>query len=234
VNDGMGTAAAAHLPISVELRGVKLGVVEAGGVAVHLSDAAQTEEMDRLCAKTRERLTPEEVAGLDSIGAVRSMFRTWGIDPARYRPSSEALLRRVTQGKGLYRVSNVVDAANVGSIETGWPYGIYDRSRIAPPIIFRAGLTSETYEGIGKQTWHVAGRPVLADARGAFGSPISDSTRTMITESAREILAVIYAPRSATDDAIRGALEALGRRLGIFAGAGSLGLSFILNTSFLL
>ena len=141
------------------------------------------------------------------------MFRAWDIDPSKYRPSSEALLRRVVQGKGLYRVWNVVDIGNFGSIETGWPFGCYDRARIRPPVVFRHGATGESYEGIGKRTWHLEGRPVLADADGPFGSPISDSTRTMIAESAREILTVIYAPASAPDASVEAAMARLCERL---------------------
>ena len=129
------------------------------------------------------------------------------MDPSKYRPSSEALLRRVVQGKGLYRVSNVVDIGNLGSIETGWPYGCYDRSKIQGPIVLRHGIAGERYEGIGKRTWHLEGRPVLADLEGPFGSPISDSTRSMITEAAREILIVIYAPSSASDASVTAATD---------------------------
>jgi DNA/RNA-binding domain of Phe-tRNA-synthetase-like protein len=107
----------------------------------------------------------------------------------------------------------VVDSGNLGSLETGWPYGIYNRALISGPVVFREGAGSETYEGIGKKTWHLAGRPVLADSAGAFGSPISDSTRTMVTEAARDILAVIYAPASAVRAKIESALGELSRRL---------------------
>jgi DNA/RNA-binding domain of Phe-tRNA-synthetase-like protein len=129
------------------------------------------------------------------------------------------LLRRVVQGKGLYRVSNVVDAGNLGSIETGWPFGCYDRSRIHPPIVFRHGAAGERYEGIGKQTWHLEGRPLLADAEGPFGSPISDSTRSMITESATDILVVMYVPARAADASLEAAMLRLSERLAQFAGA---------------
>ena len=147
------------------------------------------------------------------------MFLAWGIDPSKYRPSSEALLRRVVQGKGLYRVSNLVDIGNLGSIETGWPYGCYDRAKIRPPIGLRLGAAGESYEGIGKRVWHLAGRPVLVDAGGPFGSPISDSTRTMITENVRDVLAVIYAPANAPGKGIEAALACFGERLAQFAGA---------------
>jgi len=197
----------------VELPDVVLGVLEIDGASVAPAGEALSEELVRVCDRISKQYSAETVMELESIRAVRSMFRAWGIDPARYRPSSEALLRRVVQGKGLYRVSNVVDAGNLGSLETGWPYGLYNRALLAAPVAFRAGNPSETYEGIGKQTWHLAGRPVLADASGAFGSPISDSTRTMITESARDVLGVIYAPASAARAAIETALAALAARL---------------------
>jgi DNA/RNA-binding domain of Phe-tRNA-synthetase-like protein len=77
------------------------------------------------------------------------------------------------------------------------------------------------FEGIGKKMWHLEGRPVLADPDGPFGSPISDSTRSMITESAREILVVIYAPDSAPDSTLQKAMEQLGERFTQFAGAGT-------------
>src|SRR2546427_4895141 len=81
----------------------------------------------------------QQVAELAPIHAVRAMFRAWGVDPARYRPSAEALLRRGGQGKGLYRVSNVVDLNNLGSVETAVAYGSYDPAANAFPGGLRAG-----------------------------------------------------------------------------------------------
>jgi len=201
------------IPVQVELEGAKLGVVELEGVTVGPSSGALNDEILNLCQCLSANFSPEDVMELDSVRAVRAMFRSWGIDPARYRPSSEALLRRIAQGKGLYRILNVVDAGNLGSLETGWPYGLYNRALISGPIVFRAGLDGEIYQGIGKQTWHLAGRPVLADDHGAFGSPISDSTRTMVTESTRDIFGVIYAPASTPNDAVETALRKLAERI---------------------
>lgn len=207
------------MEIRIELPGVKLGVLEADNVHVVTVDAGLAKLMDEVCERKRGEFTIESLAETEEIRAVRGMFREWDMDPSKYRPSSEALLRRVVQGKGLYRVSNVVDICNLGSIEVGWPYGCYDRSRIRAPIVFRHGATSERYEGIGKKVWHLEGRPVLADPDGPFGSPISDSTRSMITESAREILAVIYAPVAAPDASIERAMTRLGERFTQFASA---------------
>jgi DNA/RNA-binding domain of Phe-tRNA-synthetase-like protein len=207
------------MDIGIELPGVKLGVLEADDLHVVPVDIALAKFMDEVCDRTRREFTLESLAEAQETRLVRAMFREWEMDPSKYRPSSEALLRRVVQGKGLYRVSNVVDICNVGSIEVGWPFGCYDRSHITAPIIFRHGAAGESYEGIGKKMWHLEGRPVLADSDGPFGSPISDSTRSMITESAREILTVIYAPVGVSDAFLERALARLGERLTQFAGA---------------
>jgi len=207
------------MEIDIELPGVKLGVLEADDLHVVPVDIALAKFMNEVCDRTRRKFTLESLAEAQETRLVRAMFREWDMDPSKYRPSSEALLRRVVQGKGLYRVSNVVDICNVGSIEVGWPFGCYDRSHITAPIIFRHGAASESYEGIGKKMWHLEGRPVLADPDGPFGSPISDSTRSMITESAREILTVIYAPAGVSDASLERALARLSERLTQFADA---------------
>ena len=207
------------MEINIKLPGVKLGVVEADGLRVTPADPGLAQLMDEVCERKRHEFTLETLADAKAVREVRAMFREWGMDPSKYRPSSEALLRRVVQGKGLYRVSNVVDIGNLGSIETGWPFGCYDRSRIQQPIEFRHGTSGESYESIGKQTWHLNGRPLLADSQGPFGSPISDSTRSMITESAQDILIVLYVPAGAADASLEVAIKRLIERLTLFAGA---------------
>jgi DNA/RNA-binding domain of Phe-tRNA-synthetase-like protein len=205
--------------INVKLPAVKLGTIEADAVRVAPADQGLARLMDEVCERKRKEFTLESLADAKPVRDVRAMFREWGMDPSKYRPSSEALLRRVVQGKGLYRVSNIVDIGNLGSIETGWPFGCYDRSQIQQPIEFRHGVSGETYEGIGKQTWHLNGRPLLADSQGPFGSPISDSTRSMITESAKDVLIVLYVPAGAADASLEVAMKRLIERLTLFAGA---------------
>ena len=207
------------MEIKIALPGVRLGVVEADGAGVVLVHPELAKLMDEACARKRAEFTVESLPEAEPVRAVRAMFREWGMDPSKYRPSSEALLRRVVQGKGLYRVSNVVDIGNLGSLETGWPYGCYDRSKIHAPVALRHGAAGERYEGIGKQTWHLEGRPVLADTDGPFGSPISDSTRSMITESAKEIMIVIYAPARVAEGSLNLAITRLKERLTQFASA---------------
>lgn len=209
------------MEIQIKLPGVKLGVVEARDVHVEAQHPELTKLLDDVCTRKQKEFTVESLAEADSIRDIRALFRGWGMDPSKYRPASEALLRRVVQGKGLYRVSNVVDIGNLVSIETGWPLGCYDRSHISEPVELRHGLAGENYEGIGKKNWNLEGRPVLADPSGPFGSPISDSTRSMITDSAKNVMIVIYVPEKSPDTSAEFAMKRLCERLTAFAGAHS-------------
>jgi len=125
------------------------------------------------------------------IKSARVAYKATGKDPARYRVSSEALMRRVLQGKGLYRVNNVVDCNNLISIQTGLSCGLYNLDEIKDEVIFRIGKADEDYEGIGRGKLNIEGLPVFADAKGAFGSPTSDSVRTMITDDAKRVMLVM-------------------------------------------
>ncbi len=130
------------------------------------------------------------------VQTVREMYRRIGLDPTKTRPSNEALLRRVRRGDPFPRVNALVDAVNICSLECQLPYGVYDHAAIEGPITLRLGRDGEAYDGIRKDTVHVAGRVTVADARGPFGNPTSDSARAMVTTATREALVVVYAPAS--------------------------------------
>ncbi len=136
---------------------------------------------------------PEPRAVLESpqILVTRAAYKALGKDPARYRGSAEALLRRVIAGKGLPQINAVVDVVNLVSVESRLPIGLYDLAHVSGDVVFRAGRAGETYKGIGKYVLHLEGLPLFADATGPHGSATSDSERTMVTEQTRQVLAII-------------------------------------------
>jgi len=205
--------------ISTELPGVRLAVVLARGVSVGPAGAALESEIAAFAARITRETTLEQLASRESVQATRAMFRAWGVDPTHSRPAGEQLLRRVLQGKGLYRVSNVVDLNNLGSCETGWPWGSFDLARLRAPLAFRHGRAGESYLAIGKETWAVDGKPVLCDVEGPFGSPIRDSQRTMVTTETRDVLTVVFAPAGASADLLRRVAARHAERMREFAGA---------------
>lgn len=154
----------------------------------------------------------------ERTAAVRAMYRRFGVDPTKTRPSSEALLRRVRKGDALPRINNVVDVCNWCSLEFQVPYGLYDLSQIDGPIVLRVGATGESYAGIRKDEVHVEGRLVLADSRGPFGNPTSDSARTMVTTAATSILTVIFLPASTSEADLAAMIDATSARMREFAG----------------
>jgi len=168
----------------------KLGWISAQ-VEAPASSPALLAELDN-CQEAILRL-PEPRAVLESpqILATRAAYKALGKDPARYRGSAEALLRRVIAGKGLPRINAVVDIINLVSIESRLPIGLYDLAHVSGDIVFRAGRAGETYKGIGKYDLNLEGLPVFCDAIGPHGSPTSDSERTMVTSETKKVLAVI-------------------------------------------
>lgn len=125
--------------------------------------------------------------------ALRNLIRHLGKDPSRYRGSAEALYRRLIQGKELYRINSVVDVNNLVSLETRHAVGTYNVAAMAGPIEFRPGRPGERYKGIGKLEYDLEGLPVFADESGPFGSPFSDSERTMVLPTSSTVCMAIIA-----------------------------------------
>jgi DNA/RNA-binding domain of Phe-tRNA-synthetase-like protein len=159
-------------------------------VEVFASPEALIAELQN-CEQAIVRL-PEPRAVLESpqILATRTAYKALGKDPARYRGSAEALLRRVIARKGLPRINAVVDIINLVSVESRLSIGLYDLAHVQGDIVFRAGRAGETYKGIGKYDLNLEGLPVFCDTVGPHGSPTSDSERTMVTSETCHVLAV--------------------------------------------
>jgi DNA/RNA-binding domain of Phe-tRNA-synthetase-like protein len=158
------------------------------------TQASPAELLAELRARAQSVLAlsnPPSVSSEPQIQATREAYKALGKDPARYRGSAEALLRRVVQGKGLPFINNVVDIINLVSVESLLPLGLYDLEKVREPIVFRAGRAGETYKGIGKYDLNLESLPVFCDELGPFGSPTSDSERTMVTAAAKKILLVV-------------------------------------------
>ncbi|MDY0109114.1 MAG: phenylalanine--tRNA ligase beta subunit-related protein [Candidatus Krumholzibacteria bacterium] len=175
------------------LRGrVQAGVVCLNEVVVRQEPAVwiETAALAKALRDAHAGRLPSEIAALQEA---RDLYKCFGMEPSRYRPSSEALLRRVLQGKDLYRLNNAVDACNLASLSYLLPIGLYDLARVAGDITLRVGQAGEEYPGIRKGTVHLAGRLGFFDARGGFGSPTSDSLRTSVTSTTTHLVAVILA-----------------------------------------
>jgi DNA/RNA-binding domain of Phe-tRNA-synthetase-like protein len=167
-----------------------LGCVTADVLSGETSTAL-TEELNSRVAEILRLPEPKAVLESAPIVTTRSAYKVLGKDPARYRGSAEALLRRVIAGKGLPKIHAVVDVINLVSVESRLPIGLYDLAHVNGDIVFRAGREGETYKGIGKYDLNLEDLPVFADAMGPHGSATSDSERTMVTLETKKVIAII-------------------------------------------
>jgi len=134
---------------------------------------------------------PRTVLESAKIRATRAGYKSLGKDPARYRGSAEALLRRILGGKNFPQINAVVDIINLVSVESRLPIGLYDLANVKGDITFRAGRAGETYKGIGKYALNLEGLPIFCDEQGPHGSPTSDSERTMVTAATQHVGAIL-------------------------------------------
>jgi len=125
------------------------------------------------------------------IRETRSAYKVCGKEPSRYRPSAEALLRRLRTKRALYQINNVVDSINLISMNTKYSIGGFDFPKIEGEIVCDIG-TSDKYEAIGRGDLNIEFMPGLRDDIGFFGTPTSDSVRTMVTEKTISLLLVFY------------------------------------------
>ncbi|MBR5017732.1 MAG: hypothetical protein IKX50_08390 [Spirochaetia bacterium] len=147
----------------------------------------------------RTAIENKEWGDIPGVRGSRLAYKAFGRNPGRYRVSSEALLRRVRRGDELYHINSVVDVNNLLSIKSGLSVGSYDLGAIHGPVTLRKAASGEGYTGIGKEFLDMENMLVLADDEGIFGSSMSDSTRAMVTENAKEILVVIYCFENSID-----------------------------------
>jgi DNA/RNA-binding domain of Phe-tRNA-synthetase-like protein len=169
---------------------VALGCVEAQ-VEARKAPLDFTEEVQKRVQEILKLPYARGVLESPQILTTRAAYKALGKDPARYRGSAEALLRRVIAGKGLPEINSVVDVINLVSMESRLPVGLYDLDRVNGDIVFRAGRAGESYPGIGKFDLNLENLPVFADEMGPHGSPTSDSERTKVTAETKRVIAVI-------------------------------------------
>ena len=165
--------------------------VEAQVVNTSYSDELW-QEIHALEETFRRELTTESLKEIPSIAATRRIYKACGKDPSRYRPASEALIRRMLQGKELYQIDTLVDLINLASIAFGYSIGGFDADKfVGDTLTLGIGREGEPYEGIGRGMLNIAGLPVYRDAQGGVGTPTSDNERTKITLGTTHLMVLI-------------------------------------------
>lgn len=149
------------------------------------------EEITRIEADIRSTGKIEDINKWEPIRATRQAYKRLGKDPNRYRPSAEALRRRILRGLPLYKIDTLVDIINLVSIRSGYSIGGFDADKITGGLELGVGKEGEVYHGIGRGALNIAGLPVYRDEIGGIGTPTSDEERTKIEMSTTSLLMII-------------------------------------------
>ena len=136
----------------------------------------------------RQQLSISDIKKNPIIEATRKVYKQCGKDPNRYRPSSEALCRRLIGGKELYQISTGVDLINLISFKSGYSIGAFDATHIVGDLSYGIGKRNEVYHGIGRGLLNIAGLPIIRDNQSGIGTPTSDEERTKLSLSTTQLL----------------------------------------------
>ncbi len=170
-------------------------------------EAALAALRSQVGARARASHTLAALAAHPTAAAVRKLFRQAGCDPTRHRPSSEALLRRVLKGEELAPIHPLVDLNNCLSVELVVPGCVMAAGAATPPFVLRAGREGDSMLSM-RGPYELHGKPLLADAAGPFGTPITDSERVKVMPATRRALLVAYLPAGVVEaECARDALD---------------------------
>ncbi len=168
------------------------------GVAIYASvkNTSHNEELwaqiNEMTANYKKTHTLEDIKKNTAIYCTRNAYKKLGKDPNRYRPSSEALCRRILRDLPLYQIDTLVDIINLVSMKTGFSIGGFDADKIeGDTLTLDVGMADEPYEAIGRGLLNIEGLPVYRDMVGGIGTPTSDNERTKIDSGTIKLLTII-------------------------------------------
>jgi DNA/RNA-binding domain of Phe-tRNA-synthetase-like protein len=169
----------------------------------------------RVVSEVRERFpAAADIAAYPPVAAMRKLFRGAGCDPTRYRPASEALLRRLVKGSELPAIHPLVDVNNCLSAELAVPCCVMKEGSLGTSLVFRPGVAGESYESL-RGPFNAEAKPLLVDEIGPIDTPITGSERVKVQSDTEKAWLVAYLPNSvvSADDAWL-ALEAIAGEAG--------------------
>jgi DNA/RNA-binding domain of Phe-tRNA-synthetase-like protein len=152
-------------------------------------------EFSNAVKETLSGFTLDNLSIDKSVRNVRQLFKSFGTDPTRWRPSSEAMIRRILKDKTLFRINSLVDINNIISIRYRLPIGLYDLDKVKGRIKLGIGRDDLSFVGLTGREYNTDGKPVVMDDLGVIGSPIVDSDRTKIIPETSNALAIIFSSK---------------------------------------
>jgi len=127
------------------------GVVVANDIRNGDSPAALVQMLREAEAGLRARLKPDAVAQDPRIASWREAYRAFGAKPSEFRPSMEAMARRVLKNNEIPSISTLVDIGNVLSLRRLVPAGGHAIGTLTQDIALRPATGEEEFVAFGSE-----------------------------------------------------------------------------------
>ncbi|WP_322787560.1 B3/B4 domain-containing protein [Alteribacillus persepolensis] len=170
----------------------KYGIIYYKNIVIDESPKMLQGRLEFFQEKIKTDLLHQSVLDYPGVKEWHRLFKNIGVDPHRYRPSHEALFRRIEKGKALPFIHSAADLNNFFSLQYEIPIGIYDYDTLRDYIKISIGTEDDTFEGLNGRQNNMQGKMFTTDKTGAFGSPVVDSARTKTTERTKNALQIFY------------------------------------------
>lgn len=144
--------------------------------------------------EARSKWKLETLSQDPTVSGLRRLFRQAGCDPTRYRPSSEALIRRILKGEDIPEIHPLVDLNNCLSVKLAVPCCVMVEEALEPPYMLRAGRPGESYLSM-RGPFSLEGKPLLCDSNGPLDAPITGSEKVKVRGDTKSAWLVAYLPR---------------------------------------
>lgn len=170
----------------------KIGVIHYNNITVSDSPQMLKGRLQLFQEQLYFDLEDKDLAEFPGLLEWQLIWKALGADPSRYRPSAEALYRRIKKQNYLSTVNSAIDMNSFLSLQYEIPLGLYDADKIAGDVEITVGTSTDRYDGLNNRVNTLTGILVSKDEEGAFGSPYVDSKRTAVTEQTIKALHIFY------------------------------------------
>ncbi|WP_309028706.1 B3/B4 domain-containing protein [Streptomyces alfalfae] len=182
----------------------RIAVVTATGLRGHEpwpATAAAVQELEQRLADGVWRPADETDPRIE---AWHTVYRSFGTNPRRVRPSVDALGRRMAKKGTLPRVNPAVDSYNTVSVRHALPAGAFDLDQVAGDIDIRHAAGAEEFTPLGEPDTvenPKAGEIIYTDAVGVLTRHWNhrDAHRTRVTEDSTRVAFVLETVHATRD-----------------------------------
>lgn len=169
---------------------ISIGIALIRGITVNKTNSGLEKEkqifLDGLVG-----LTTKSLGEFPEVTSYRKLYKEMGVDWHSRRPTTEALLRRVALGKGLYTINTCVDAYNLVVMKQRVSLGAFDLDQLKLPAVLRFAKKGESILLLGdsEPTQYTDKELAYFDQIGGYNIDFNyrDAKRTMVTEKTKNI-----------------------------------------------